>query len=109
MDPSIAQIPTQTTSKLKSQLSHFLLFRHPIHQLLIYHQARILILTQIFQFFISQFNNSDVETPDNSQTPNHPPLPIPRPTLQPFQNPPFDPFKPIIQPHPSPLLLMLAN
>ena len=54
LDPSIAKIPTQPTSKLK--LSHFLLSRHPILQWLIYHQAWILILTQIFQFFISSHN-----------------------------------------------------
>ena len=35
LDPSIAQIPTQPTSKLKSQLAHFLLSRQPILLLLI--------------------------------------------------------------------------
>ena len=42
---------------------------------------------------ITQFNNSDVETPMNSQIPNHPLLPIPRSTLQPSQHP-FQPIQP---------------
>ena len=55
-DPSIAQIPTQPTSKLQSQSYHFLLSHHPIFRLVIYHQARILILILIFQFYVLSHN-----------------------------------------------------
>ena len=46
LDPSIAQVPTLPTSKVKSPLSHFLLFCHLILHKLIHHQAWILILTR---------------------------------------------------------------
>ena len=103
MEPSIAQIPNQPTSKIQSQLFHFLLSRHPIPQLLIYHQARIQILTQIFQFFIP-FHSLTTPTsklPTDLQTPNHLPLPIPRQTLSAFSRPPFQPIQ---TSHPLPSL-----
>ena len=48
LDHSTVQTPTLPISKTQS---HFLLFRHPIHFELTHHQAQILILIQISQFF----------------------------------------------------------
>ena len=54
---------------------------------------------------ISQFNNSDLETPDEFAN-SEPSPPIPKPTLQIFHNPIFNPSKPDNHHHPFPLPLM---
>ena len=111
-EPSIAQIPTQPTSKTPSQLFHFSLSRQPIPQLLIYHQARIQTLTQIIQFFIlsHSLTTPTSKLPTNSPTPNHLTLPIPRPIPQFFHKPPFNLSKPVNHSHPFQLLpLMLPK
>ena len=55
---------------------------------------------------VSQFNNSDFETPMNLPTLN-PLLPsIPKPTLPIFHNPLFNPSMPVNHYHPFPLPLM---
>ena len=43
--------PSEPPNSNPNNPTHFLLSHHPIFQLLIYHQARIRILTQIFQFY----------------------------------------------------------
>ena len=53
--PSLKFPPSQPTNSNPNNPT-FLLSHHPIFQLLIYHQARILILTQIFQFFVLSHN-----------------------------------------------------
>ena len=57
-------------------------------------------------FSISQFNNSNVETPDEFADSNHLPLIIPRPTPLFFQNPLYNQSHLIIHSHPFPLLLI---
>ena len=72
-------------------------FPHLISQLLINHPARYQTLTQIFQFFIL-FHNLITQTsklPMNLQTLNHLLPPIPKPTLQLFHNPIFNPSIPV--------------
>ena len=83
-------------------------FPHLISQLLIYHQARIQTLTQIFQFFILSHNliTQTSKLLMNLQTPNHLLLPIPKPTLQIFHNPLFNPSIAVNYYHPFPLPLM---
>ena len=83
-------------------------FPHLILQLLIYHLARIQTLTQIFQFFIL-FHNLTTQTlklPTNLPTLNPLLPPIPKPTLQIFHNPLFNPSMPVNHYHPFPLPLM---
>ena len=59
-------------------------------------------------YSISQFNNPNIETPDEFAD-SELPLIIPRPTPQFFQNPLFNQSHQIIHNHPFPLLLMLPK
>ena len=56
---------------------------------------------------ISQFNNSDVETPDEFA--DSEPSPHTQTNSSAFSKPPFDPSKPVIHSHPFPLLIMLPK
>ena len=85
-------------------------FPHLTSQILIYHQARVQTLTQIFQFFILSHNLITItqtsKLPMDLQTLNDLLLPIPKPTLQIFHNPLFNPSIPVNHYHPFPLPLM---
>ena len=66
MDPSIAQILTQPTSKLKSQLSHLFAFPPPNFPIINISLGTNSDTNSDISVFhtISQFNNANVETPD---------------------------------------------
>ena len=102
MEPSTAQISTQPISKTQSQLSLFSFFPHLISQSLIYQPARVQTLTQIFQFFhtILQFNNSDLETPDEFANSEPSPSTYFQTNPSNFSQPPFQPIN-ASQPLPS--------
>ena len=61
---SIDQFPTQPTSRTTSPSSHFLPSPHFNHLIITLHRAWNQILIPTVYNTISQFNNSDIETPD---------------------------------------------
>ena len=69
LDPFTAQVPSQPNSKSQMPSSHFLLSRHMNHIIITHHPTWTLMLTQTSQYLpiqtISQFDNSDLETPDS--------------------------------------------
>ena len=71
-----------------------MLSQHPISQLLIYHQARIRILTQIFQFYTPSLNNPNLETPDEFADSEPSPSNNFQTNSSVFSKPPFQPIQP---------------